>query len=187
MCVRVVLTKDVTAKRVCSGTNNALSYTNELHTLTLLQPSFRYFRRKGRTSCPPPEVLVRELYDIYRCFEQMDDPERPGCKFFNGDHLTIFKKQMRYVQRGLLSDPPGRVMYVHIKTLTTGFEVYRCMRSTSLLEGYHLHLRRIIDMCARHASLRYVQNASIDLVYYGGVYNTKLVYISTIHLSTPFV
>jgi len=99
--------------------------------------------------------LIKDLYNVYRCFEQLDDPDRPGCKFFNGDHLAIFKKQIRYVQLGLLSDPPERVMYVYVKTLTTGFEVYRCLRSTSLLEGYHLHLRRIIDMCARHASLRY--------------------------------
>ena len=115
----------------------------------------RYFRRKGRTSCPPPNDLIPELYNVYRCFAQLDDPDRPGCKFFNGDHLSIFKKQIGYVQKGLLSDPPGRVMYVLVKTLTTGFEVHRCLRSTSLLEGYHLHLRRIIDMCARHASLRY--------------------------------
>lgn len=115
----------------------------------------RYFRRKGRTSCPPPKVLIPELYNVYRCFAQLDDPDRPGCKFYNGDHLSIFKKQIGYVQRGLLPDPPGRVMYVLVKTLTTGFEVHRCLRSTSLLEGYHLHLRRIIDMCARHASLRY--------------------------------
>ena len=104
----------------------------------------RYFRRKGRTSCPPPNDLIPELYNVYRCFAQLDDPDRPGCNFFNGDHLSIFKKQIGYVQKGLLSDPPGRVMYVLVKTLTTGFEVHRCLRSTSLLEGYHLHLRHTI-------------------------------------------
>lgn len=39
--------------------------------------------------------------------------------------------------------------------LDTGFQVYRTLRSTSQLEGYHLHLRLIIDPRGRHGSLRY--------------------------------
>ena len=60
----------------------------------------------------------------------------------------------QYVQLGLLSDPPGVCLYYKVRTLKTGLVVYRCIRGTSALEGYHLHLRASRDPRARTASPR---------------------------------
>lgn len=45
-------------------------------------------------------------------------------------------------QRRYLSDLPGMNMYVYQRTCArTGFIFFRGRRSSSALEGYHLHLR----------------------------------------------
>ena len=105
--------------------------------------------------CPPPEVLIRDAFNLFLCFKDVMDPERPGCRFFKDNALDIFLKEMKYVQLGLLSDPPGMNMYVRVDKLKTGLIIYRSLRSTSQLEGYHLALRKIIDPNGLHAGLRY--------------------------------
>ena len=57
---------------------------------------------------------------------------------------------MWYVQRGLLSDIPGMQMYFTTRKLpTTGFQMHRCVRGTSGLEGMHLHYRASQHPCAK--------------------------------------
>ena len=111
----------------------------------------RYWRRHARTHCPEPKQLIREAYDVYMCFKDLQDPERPGCRFLlaESEAEAIFRKCCAHIQLGILSDPPGMVMYVWVQNK------FRSLRSTSMLEGYHLHLRLVIHCLARHASLRY--------------------------------
>jgi hypothetical protein len=88
-------------------------------------------------------VLCARLLAVYLFFKDLDDPvhNRP---FFNADHARRFKVEMSYVKHGYLSDPPGVAMYVLLRTLvSTGLEIFRCLRTTSHLEGYHLHLRQV--------------------------------------------
>jgi len=47
----------------------------------------------------------------------------------------VFKREIAYVRAGLLSDPPGLNMYRVRKTLSTGFVVYYCIRTSSALEA----------------------------------------------------
>jgi len=56
---------------------------------------------------------------------------------------------MWYVRENYVSDPPGINLYVPLpQKMTTGFVRYRCLRSSSALEGYHLHLRECAKSCA---------------------------------------
>ena len=72
----------------------------------------------------------------------MKDPSRPEHNFLVADAWAIFVKEIGYVQKGFLSDLPGMNMYVYQRTCArTGFIFYRSRRSSSALEGYHLHLR----------------------------------------------
>ncbi|KAG5181441.1 hypothetical protein JKP88DRAFT_182209, partial [Tribonema minus] len=104
----------------------------------------RYWRRYCRYTIPAPEVLCRRLQSVYAFFRELADPGAPYPRpFFNAKHASIFKNSMWYIKRGYLSDPPAMDMYVEAKTLATGLVVYRCLRSTSPLEGYHLHLRQV--------------------------------------------
>lgn len=78
----------------------------------------RYFRQMARKTIPAPAVLVNELCDLYAVFKDLPDPERPGCRFFVSDHEAIFRKELKYVQMGLLSDPPGMSMHVKVKVVS---------------------------------------------------------------------
>ena len=68
-----------------------------------------YFRRRARTHCPAPETLIRSVFDLYNVFKDLKDPERNGASFFipQAQALKLLKKQCKYIQLGLLSDPPG--------------------------------------------------------------------------------
>ena len=46
-------------------------------------------------------------------------------------------KELAYVKLGLVSDPPGIELYKKIGTLTTGLDVFRCLRGVYI---YLLHL-----------------------------------------------
>jgi len=37
--------------------------------------------------------------------------------------------------------------FLRIGKLRSGFILYRCLRTSSALEGYHVHLRRLIEYC----------------------------------------
>lgn len=115
----------------------------------------RYFRRMCRRHRPEPEQLLREFHDVYECFRDLDDPDQPGRKFFVNDHRRLFLKLCRYIQLGFLSDVPGMNMHVFVRRLSTGFEVFRSLASTSHLEGMHAHQNAVVAERGRHASLRY--------------------------------
>ena len=91
----------------------------------------RYWRRRARYACPDPATIVRGLYDVFLFFREMEDPERPGHRFFTSDADHIFLKEIAYVQQGYLSDPPGLNMYVRVgMSMRTGFIYFRSLRST---------------------------------------------------------
>jgi hypothetical protein len=91
--------------------------------------------------CPEPRVILRGLHDVFCLFADMDDPERPGQRVFVSNAELIFLKEIKYVQKGLLSDLPGVKMYREVGKLVTGFKLHRGRRNSSALEGMHLHLR----------------------------------------------
>ncbi|KAG5177555.1 hypothetical protein JKP88DRAFT_132206, partial [Tribonema minus] len=80
--------------------------------------------------------------------------------FFTSKHARIFLNSMCYIQQGLLSDPPHMDMYVKVRTLQTGLVVHRRLRSTSSLEGYHLHLRQTLVAGAVAAGPRWLESVT---------------------------
>ena len=80
-------------------------------------------------------MIIRGIVDVFNLFVEMDDPSRPGMKFFAGNACTLVLKELAYVCKGLLSDKPGVRMYVKKGAIAaTGFVRYRCRRTTSALE-----------------------------------------------------
>ena len=115
----------------------------------------KYWRRKCRYACPAPRLLLRAFHDVYVFFCGMLDPLKPGHQMLVPNHRHIFLKQMKYVQEGLLSDPPGMDMY-----LVVGFHPItrlarlRTLRNSSDLEGHFLHYSRALHPTAKAASGR---------------------------------
>ena len=99
-------------------------------------------------------MIIRHLYDVFCFFKDMKDPSRPEHNFLVADAWAIFVKEIGYVQKGFLSDLPGMNMYVYQRTCArTGFIFYRSRRSSSALEGYHLHLRAAQHPCVPRPNL----------------------------------
>jgi hypothetical protein len=128
----------------------------------------RVWRRFGRYSCPPPSVIIRGLLDIYCFFENMEDPLRPGHKVLTGNAERIFKKELQYVCFRVLSDKPWMNMYVRrCICKTTGLILFRCLRTSSPLEGLFFHLRLSQSALAKGGGLE-LENARgnlFDLVW----------------------
>jgi hypothetical protein len=89
-------------------------------------------------------------YDEPSFFCGMLDPLKPGHQMLVPNHRNNFLKQMKYVQRGLLSDPPGMGMYlvvgIHPKTRLL---MLRTLRNSSVLEGHFLHYSSAIHPTAK--------------------------------------
>ena len=103
----------------------------------------KYWRRRAMYNVPEPARILRDLIDVFNLFVGLEDPSRPGVTFLNASARSDFMKELAYVQKGLLSDKPGMLMYVKTGVIkATGFVLHRCRRSSSQLEGYHLHLRQ---------------------------------------------
>jgi hypothetical protein len=84
----------------------------------------------------------------------MQDPETWG-DFFVANHEEIFLKELKYVQQGLLSDWLDMSMYQQVGVHDTGLKKYRCLRTSSPLEGYHMHLFAAIHTAASHMLRRF--------------------------------
>ena len=134
-----------------------LNHLREMHTPAekIGKLRRRYWRRHAKYGCSDPATIIRRLYDVYTFFEGLDDPMQPGHRFFVDDSWKIFLREIGYVQKGLLSDPPGMDMYIPIRTARTGFVFHRSIRTSSPLEGYHLHLRGALAAGARAAGPEY--------------------------------
>ena len=87
----------------------------------------------------------------------MLDPLKPGHQMLVPNHGNNFLKQMKYVQEGLLSDPPGMDMYlvvgVHPKTRLV---MLRTLRNSSDLQGHYLHYSRAIHPTAKGSKWPYL-------------------------------
>lgn len=118
---------------------------------------FGHFVRRCRRHIPEPTTLVGRLKRVYDYFKGEN-----GIDAKTGDHLYTpkFKKAWKalvkkHAARGCLSDPLDINLYYNI-ILESGKEVLRCERTTSPLEGFHLHLRRLFNchvISPRYASL----------------------------------
>jgi hypothetical protein len=104
---------------------------------------WRYFRGMMRQVCPPPLVIMRGIKDAVEVYSHMTDPDTKR-RFLNPDWRTVLKKQLKYVAQGLLSDNPALPLYWEIGKMVSGFVLYRCLRTSSALEGYHAHLVRLV-------------------------------------------
>ncbi|CAM9585769.1 unnamed protein product, partial [Ectocarpus fasciculatus] len=119
----------------------------------------KYWRSKARYVVPPPAELLRRLTDVYDFFCDLVDPST-GRNFFVADHNKRFRHEMTYVVRGDLSDIPGEDMYIEVGTYKSGLPRLICLRSSSPIEGYHLHLANTVGAMARKASPRWLEGVT---------------------------
>ena len=101
---------------------------------------------------------MKRLGHLFNCFCDMDDPERPGFKFFASNAKHHFLKSIKWVQAGKLSDPlnddgSSASMYLRIGQVeSTGLPTYLCLRGSSALEVTQ-HVLRLPCCCPAAALL----------------------------------
>ena len=105
---------------------------------------FKYLRSMMRQMCPPPLTIMLELHTLCEIFSSMICPVT-NRMFFIPSWRSLLWKQLKYVAGGLLSDCPSLSLYFPTRKLSTGFQMYRCLRTSSALEGYHKHLRMLVE------------------------------------------
>ena len=115
-----------------------------------------YWRSHCRFSIAPPRELARRLLSVYYFFREMDDPET-GRPFFSSGHEAICRRELGYVAKGELSDHPTIPLYFELRRLSSGLVISRCLRTSSGLEGYHLHFEDAICKSAKAAGLHYTE------------------------------
>jgi hypothetical protein len=126
----------------------------------------RTFRRLCMHFIPPPRLLYRLLVDAVLLFEHVVDPDsNDGTPFLLPTWRNILDNALTYVCRGELSDRPAVPLYVFLKTLATGFDLHRCLRGSSALEGMHLHLRILLNALVKSLGLERLDAMMLQFDY----------------------
>jgi hypothetical protein len=107
---------------------------------------WHFFRKHMRFICPDPVTIMLALQAAFLCFSKVIDPGS-GKSFLLGTWRSLLRTQLKYVAAGLLSDCPSVSMYMAMGKMACGLIIYRCLRGSSALEGYHAHLRRLLEHC----------------------------------------
>ena len=111
----------------------------------------KYFLTRCRRAIPRPEILVHRMQLVYDMFE--DKKMANGASVFKkGGKKGYFQQSMEaehasimfHAAHGCISDPPDLNMYLEIGRRGDGSPIYRCVRGTSQLEGFHHHLADVV-------------------------------------------
>ena len=101
-----------------------------------------YWVSHCRRWCPPPDVMIKDIIDVYMAFVGVLDPHTAtaacpeGFSFFKAGHEDLLKTQLEYIATGCLSDLPDCSMYISVGAHpTTGLEIFKCIRGSNDLEG----------------------------------------------------
>ena len=79
-----------------------------------LPPS--WFHKHERRYIQSPELIIPRLTDWYLFYKDLPDPAKGGRIFFAANHKQVFKKEMKYVMHGYLSDKSGVDYYIKLPT-----------------------------------------------------------------------
>ena len=143
----------------------------------------RYFHRHKsvRRYLKPKGQLERDVDRVFKEWKVADTfSEVHGSLFLEGEGGTEheYAKLRALMKGGWLSDPPRTDFPVYHKVGTTasGLPIYRCVRGTSQLEGYHSHLHKATRDAPNHGPLLAeckLLDLNFSFSYNGYVKNTE--------------
>jgi len=95
-------------------------------------------RRFCRRDMNPKVTLIDNLNLIFKHFQELagDEP------LFTQKTHDVHAATIEHINAGRFFDPTDLPLYAEKTVLKNGLRVWRCMRGTSQLEGFHGHLRR---------------------------------------------
>ena len=107
------------------------------------QKPWQYFKRRVRRVVPGSKVLLRDFKRVVNLFSDIKDG-KTDQPLFGKKAWSLFKATVRHIHKGCLSDIPGESYYVQIGVDSMGIPLFKCIRGTSALEGFHQKIRQLI-------------------------------------------
>lgn len=96
---------------------------------------------------PPPDDLAGRFDLVHRIYGHLLDAKTKQ-PLLRAEAWEAAKRLRVHIKAGCLSDPPGVALYFEAgKDSATGCSLFRCVRGTNDLEGYHLHMRLLVAWC----------------------------------------
>jgi hypothetical protein len=105
-----------------------------------------FFLQHCRRAVPGSKILLYRFDKVCNLFGNLEDAKTKE-PLFREETKKKIKNLRVHIKKGCLSDVPGIPLYhVACKDSQSGLPVYRCVRGTNSIEGYHRHLRRLLAM-----------------------------------------
>ena len=108
--------------------------------------NYAWFAHRVRRHIPEPKELEKGIREVVQLFAACEDA-KTGKQLFTPKTWKVFTNIITHVRKGCLSDMPGYNYYYVVGVTKEGYPIYKCVRGTSPLEGYHHHLRMLVEQC----------------------------------------
>lgn len=104
---------------------------------------WHFFKRRVRRSVPKPSDLEREFKRVVNLLANIED-SKSDEPLFSKKAWSQYRSTLRHIRKGCLSDIPGETYYVQIGEDSMGIPLFKCLRGTSALEGFHQKIRQLV-------------------------------------------
>ena len=102
-----------------------------------------FFKRRIRRRVPCPRELEKSFNKLVNLMANVKDA-KTNLPFFNGKAWNLYKSTLKHIRKGCLSDVPEVAYYVKVDEDSYGIPIFKCLRGTNALEGFHQKLRQIL-------------------------------------------
>lgn len=104
---------------------------------------WQYYKRRVRRRVPPKDVLEADVTRVVNLFADVKDA-KTGKPLFNDEAWAVYRSTIRHIRKNCLSDEVGVCYYIDIGKDSLGIPLFKCVRGTSALEGFHQMIRQLI-------------------------------------------
>jgi hypothetical protein len=104
---------------------------------------WQYYKTRVRRTVPSPTELEREFKKVVQLFADVPDA-KTSKPLFSKDTWNLYKSTLKHIRKGCLSDVAGMSYYVQLRTDSMGIPIFKCLRGTNALEGFHQKIRQVI-------------------------------------------
>ena len=105
--------------------------------------NYKYFMRRVRRTIPSPAALEEEFKALVEVYAKQLDP-KTNEPLFRRKTWAVYKTSLVHIKNGCVSDAPGVTYYIEIGVDSTGMPLFKCIRGTSALEGFHQKIRQLL-------------------------------------------
>ena len=127
-----------------------------------LGTEFDWCLKRIRRQVPAPKELEKRYQEVVELYKDIVDAKTEKA-FFSNRALRVHKSTLKHIRRNCLSDIPGVSYYIQVGKDRLGIPLYKCIRGTSALEGFHQKLRTLVRGYSN--SPRFVRALMHEFIY----------------------